>query len=215
MKKHNRLLCVLLCVSVIFSLFSVSIMCSAEESALLGDVDGDGEITVSDARSVLRMASGIDEVSSLLADFDEDGIITSSDAQNILCTALGVPVIKKTGDNITEDGKYYPDNKYIKTITSKYKTIPAEALVAIYTDPESDSNFVLQFKKKSLVSKEYGRSQSDLEKVYQIDLNGNISVATKTGMGSEGCTNSESILIFYLVKNVMMPQNPEVFDIEE
>lgn len=214
MKKHYGFLCLLLCFSLIISLFSLSVLCVAEGDVLPGDVNGDGELTLFDARSVLRMAAGIEAVTSGSADFDGDGIVTSSDAHQILCKTLGVPVIKKTGDNIIEDGKYYPENKYIKEVTEKYK-IPSEALVAIYTDPQSDNNFVLQFKKKSLISKEYGRSQSDLEKVYQIDLEGNISVATKSGIGCEGCSSSESILVFYLVKNVMMPQSPDVFDIEE
>lgn len=56
-------------------------------SALPGDIDGDGDITASDARIALRVAAKLDELTdseTLLADMDGDGVVTATDARVIL-----------------------------------------------------------------------------------------------------------------------------------
>ena len=61
-----------------------------KEDVVLGDFDGDGEITVSDALSALRIAAKLaPETPETLAigDVDGDGIITVSDALQILRVA--------------------------------------------------------------------------------------------------------------------------------
>ncbi len=60
---------------------------------LLGDVDGDGQITSSDARSALRAAVGLDSLSEkqkIAADVNKDGAVTSTDARSILRCAVGL-----------------------------------------------------------------------------------------------------------------------------
>ena len=62
-------------------------------SYILGDVDGDGQITSSDARATLRAAVGLDtltEAQKKAADVNKDGEITSSDARLILRCAVGL-----------------------------------------------------------------------------------------------------------------------------
>ena len=56
------------------------------------DVDGDGVVTVSDALSVLRIASGIseEEATPLKGDVDADGALTVADALAILRVAAGL-----------------------------------------------------------------------------------------------------------------------------
>ncbi len=58
-----------------------------------GDVNGDGEITASDARLALRISAGLDtptEYQSLVADVNDDGEITASDARKILRKSAGL-----------------------------------------------------------------------------------------------------------------------------
>ena len=63
------------------------------EEILYGDIDGDGEVTVTDALAALRAAVGLAEIGDeafALADVDGDGEITVSDALRILRTAAGL-----------------------------------------------------------------------------------------------------------------------------
>lgn len=62
-------------------------------SFIKGDVNGDGEVTTEDARTVLRVATGIEnlnENSMNVADADGDGKITTADARQILREAAGL-----------------------------------------------------------------------------------------------------------------------------
>ena len=59
----------------------------------IGDIDGDGKITASDARTALRAAVGLEELAAFeqaLADADLDEKITASDARLILRAAVGL-----------------------------------------------------------------------------------------------------------------------------
>lgn len=60
---------------------------------LLGDIDGDKNITASDAITVLRISVGIetaDEKTYTLSDVDEDGIVMASDALALLRYSVGL-----------------------------------------------------------------------------------------------------------------------------
>lgn len=59
---------------------------------ILGDADGDGKVTASDARLILRAAVGLEEVPLEAGDFDGDGKITASDARAALRTSVGQEV---------------------------------------------------------------------------------------------------------------------------
>ncbi len=64
-----------------------------EPDFTLGDVNGDGEITASDARSALRASAGmaeLDETQFKAADANGDGEITASDARTILRVSAGL-----------------------------------------------------------------------------------------------------------------------------
>lgn len=61
---------------------------------VIGDVDGDGEVSSIDARNTLRNAAGLDEMNEAqlkAADYNADGSVTSADARSILRKAVGLP----------------------------------------------------------------------------------------------------------------------------
>lgn len=62
-------------------------------SAVTGDVNGDGEITMSDAMSALRMSAGL-EAYNASADVDGDGSVTVNDALQLLRCAIGLITVQ-------------------------------------------------------------------------------------------------------------------------
>lgn len=70
-------------IAIILALAMFTTMVAA---AGLGDVDGDGAITVSDALKALRIAAGIDAYAAD-ADVDSDGSVTVADALHRSCAA--------------------------------------------------------------------------------------------------------------------------------
>lgn len=58
-----------------------------------GDADGDGEITASDARLILRAAVDLEDIPLERGDIDSDGKITASDAREVLNMAVNKEVI--------------------------------------------------------------------------------------------------------------------------
>ena len=64
-----------------------------DKQSILGDVDGDGEGKITDARLVLRYAVGLPitiEIDLAAADYNRDKTINTLDARYILRTALGL-----------------------------------------------------------------------------------------------------------------------------
>lgn len=110
------------------------------------------------------------------------------------------------GENLLSD---HYENEFIQLVSTKYDVDP-DLLVAIYSVPDSGTNFVLQFSGKKK-SGEYVKSPDTLEKVYQIDLDRNIKVATGTADGNEGVSYAESVMCVAMVKKIVMEQYPNYF----
>lgn len=55
-----------------------------------GDADGDGQITSSDARLILRASVGLEEIPLEVADVDGDGKITSADSREVMRQSVGL-----------------------------------------------------------------------------------------------------------------------------
>lgn len=115
--------------------------------------------------------------------------------------------LSKNGDNVLSD---YHGNKFIKLVSEKYD-VDTKLLVAIYSDPDTGNNFVLQFNGKTNSDGEIIKSPDTLEKIYLVDKKKNISVATGKTKGNEGVSYAEGTLCFYMVKTVVMPQYPDYF----
>lgn len=78
------------------------------ESTLMGDVNGDGKITGTDARLALRAAARLENLSEsemARADLNGDGKITSDEARSILLAGARLKELP-TGKNTSEKGDY-------------------------------------------------------------------------------------------------------------
>lgn len=115
--------------------------------------------------------------------------------------------LSKNGDNILSD---YHGNKFIKLVSEKYG-VDTNLLVAIYSEPDTGNNFVLEFSGKTNSDGDIIKSPDTLEKVYLVDKQKNISVATGKTKGNVGVSYAEGTLCFYMIKSVVMPQYPDYF----
>lgn len=115
--------------------------------------------------------------------------------------------LTKNGDNVLSD---HHNNKYIKLVSEKFD-VDKELLVAIYSVPDTGNNFVLEFDGKCDKDGNVIKSPDTLKKVYGIDKNGNIAVATGKTTGNIGVSYAEGTLCFNMMKTIVMPQYPEYF----
>ncbi len=131
MKK--RLLCIMIVMAVLLcACLSENNATEAKDQQMVyGDVDQDGEVTVSDALSVLKHVVGLqtikDEPARLLADMDDDEEITVGDALDILKTVVNVLPLRmyeETGGTEFPTGTETPPARNDNAIPEKLKTIP-------------------------------------------------------------------------------------------
>lgn len=219
MKKTSKIIALLL--SFAFLLSSISVTAFAEGEVVLGDVDGNGAVDTQDAREILKMASGIIPEDLAVADMNSDGIISVDDALKALIKATnvdgegegegGIVIPDKNGDNYLTDD---PNNEFIDLIADTYD-VDKKALVAIYSVPDSGTNYVLQFKAKGLINKTYEKSPDNLYRVYHIGLAPERTISYTSGnliSGNHNCTGAEGMLVFNLVQTKVMAQYPDYFE---
>ncbi len=115
--------------------------------------------------------------------------------------------LSKNGDNILSD---HYENEFIKLISTNYN-VDSDLLVAIYSEPDTGNNFVLQFNGTRDSGGNIVKSPDTLEKVYQIDIDRNVKVATGTQSGNVGVSYAEGIFCFNMVKSLVMEQYPDYF----
>lgn len=115
--------------------------------------------------------------------------------------------LSKNGDNVLSD---HYNNEFIKLVSSKYD-VDADLLVAIYSVPDTGNNFVLQFDGTKDSSGNIVKSPDTLKKVYQIDKDKNIKIATGTQSGNVGVSYAEGLFCFNMVKKLVMTQYPDYF----
>lgn len=119
----------------------------------------------------------------------------------------GLEEFTKTGDNQISDS---PDNEFIKLVVTE-KGADAERLVAIYAVPDLGNNFVLEFDDKHDDDGNIIRSPKTLKKIYHINKERKITVATGKPTGNEGVDYGTSLMTYYLVTDVVMPEFPDYF----
>jgi hypothetical protein len=223
MKKIFKLFSFLLCFVLLLSSFSIIAFAdegeTEEPSILLGDIDLDGKVETTDARFILRLSAGMEAVTEdvlALADMNSDGIVSVEDAVLALKAAAkveteGVVIPDKNGDNFLSDD---PNNEFIQLIADTYKLDKA-SLVAIYSVPDSGTNYVLRFK-KSLVGNKYEKSVDNLYYVYHIGAAPERKISYTNGQLVLGdhynCTAAEGVMVYNLVQTMVMEQYPDYFE---
>lgn len=227
MKKMFKLSSILLCFVLFCSSFSIVAFAedgeteSPEEPTILfGDMDLNGKVETTDARFILRLSAGMEELNDerlLLGDMNADGVVSVEDAVAALKKAIevenntgGVVIPDKNGENeLTDD----PNNEFIKLISGTYGIDPS-ALVAIYSVPDSGTNYVLKFK-KSLIGNKYEKSVDNLEYVYHIGKSPDREISYTNGKLFFGdhynCEAAEGVMVFNLVQTMVMEQYPGYF----
>lgn len=238
MRSFIKLLSLLLCASFLVAMLSVSASATetadttdAEETVISGDVNGDGIVDTNDSILALHMAANIVQADLTVADVDGDGFVSARDARTILRLALYPPKDPDAGDNSgdngsgTEGGVVIPDkngdnklsdrsdNPFIQLVAQRFNVDPA-SLVAIYSEPDTGTNYVLQFK-KSLVGNSYEKGVDNLQRVYHIGAAPQREISYTNGklvLGDHyNCQAAEGVLVFNLVQTQVMPQYPNYF----
>lgn len=119
----------------------------------------------------------------------------------------GLEEFTKTGDNQISDS---PDNEFIKLVVNE-KGADSERLVAIYAVPDLGNNFVLEFDNKRDSDGNIIRSPKTLKRIYHINKERSITVATGKPTGNEGVDYGTSLMTYYLVTDVVMLEFPDYF----
>lgn len=237
MKNIIRVLSLLLCATFLAVTFNVNVFATeaegeigAEETVLMGDLNGDGVIDTNDSIMALNMVANIIPADLTVADMDGDGFVSVRDARAILRLALyppkpnpepdtpqnpeggeqvgGVVIPDKNGENKLSDKS---DNSYIQLIAQRFNVDPA-SLVAIYSEPDTGTNYVLQFKKSG---GKYEKSVDNLQRVYHIGAAPEREISYTNGklfLGEHyNCDSGTGVLVFNLVQTQVMPQYPDYF----
>lgn len=226
MKKMFKLFSMLLCLVLLISSFSIFAFAEEGESEgteepaiLLGDMDLNGKVETTDARLILRLSAGLEEVTSdylFYGDMNSDGVISVEDAILALKAVAkveigGVVIPDKNGENALSDRA---DNEFIQLIANTYKLDPA-SLVAIYSIPDSGTNYVLRFKKNILTGR-YEKSVDNLSYVYHIGVAPERKISYTNGQLVLGdhynCTAAEGVMVFNVVQTMVMEQYPDYFE---
>ncbi len=225
MRKILKISSMVLCFVLLLSSFSIVAFAEGEtneetneeETILLGDMDLNGKVETSDARLILRLAANMEIATDdmlLMGDMNSDGAITVEDAVLALKQAIsigGVIIPDKNGDNYLTDD---PNNEFIKLISETYDIDPA-SLVAIYSVPDTGTNYVLRFK-KSLIGNKYEKSVDNLDYVYHIGAAPERKISYTNGQLILGdhynCEPAEGVLVFNLVQSTVMEQYPDYFE---
>ncbi len=227
MKKIFKISSFLLCLVLLLSSFSIYAFAeeektegtegSEEPTILLGDVDLNGTVDLVDARLILRLSADQDPLTEeklLMGDMNSDGVISLDDVLVVLRQSVsigGVVIPDKNGENYLTDD---PNNEFIKLIAETYDLDP-KSLVAIYSVPDSGTNYVLRFK-KSIIGNKYEKSVDNLQYVYHIGAAPDREISYTNGQIVLGdhynCDAGEGVLVFNLVKTMVMEQYPDYFE---
>jgi len=181
-----------------FSLHENSESTTSDENGLQNSVP----LTNATTTNVLQNNHTTDSSDETVANTDNGQSVTQEDI-----SVEGLEDFTKTGDNQISDS---PDNEFIKLVVNE-KGADAEKLVAIYAVPDLGNNFVLEFDNKRDDNGEIIRSPKTLKRIYHINKERNITVATGKPTGNEGVDYGTSLMTYYLVTDVVMPEFPDYF----
>lgn len=162
--------------------------------------------TETPSTTLLQSASG-----NASGDLPTTGSVTTGETetqkQQEPISVEGLEEFTKTGDNQISDS---PNNEFINLVVTE-KGVDADRLVAIYAVPDLGNNFVLEFDDKLDENGNIVRSPKTLKKIYHINKERKITVATGKPTGNEGVDYGTSLMTYYLVTDVVMPEFPDYF----
>ena len=181
-----------------FSLHENSESSTSDENGLQNSVP----LTNATTTNVLQNNHTTDSSDETVVNTDNGQPVTQEDI-----SVEGLEDFTKTGDNQISDS---PDNEFIKLVVNE-KGADAEKLVAIYAVPDLGNNFVLEFDNKRDDNGDIIRSPKTLKRIYHINKERNITVATGKPTGNEGVDYGTSLMTYYLVTDVVMPEFPDYF----
>lgn len=112
-----------------------------------GDIDFDGKVTASDARTILRSSVGLDDIKIAAfpyADTDFNGVITAADARTVLRTSVGLEeeilhsfsVQMKNSATCDEGGEYF----FFCTLTNTEYCVKGESFEHDFRDKDCTHN---------------------------------------------------------------------------
>ncbi len=220
MRKIYKFSSLLLCLTLLLTSLTTAVFAeeeTEEPAILLGDMDLSGKVDTTDARLILRLSANLEAVNDdmlSMGDMNSDGVISVEDAILALRQAVsvgGVVIPDKNGENYLTDD---PNNEFIKLIADTYNLDPA-SLVAIYSEPDTGTNYVLRFK-KSIIGNNYEKSVDNLSYVYHIGAAPERKISYTNGQLVLGdhynCTDAEGVMVFNLVQTMVMEQYPDYFE---
>ena len=125
-----------------------------DASPLSGDADGDGNVTLEDARSIMRIGLALDSAPKAhrdAADYDNDGKITLDDARLALRAALGLEPPRHPGEYAAsnepqKDTKQKKETKTEKETRAKKETEPKKDPVGEIADAVSNDRLSASMK---------------------------------------------------------------------
>ena len=135
----------------------------ANVSGLLGDADGDGSVTITDATCIQRVVAGLPistEFNERLADTDEDGEITITDATFIQRWLVGLesnpnignPKGEEVHNTRISDDSYNTELKISEKVDSKLCSICYSKIDDIVLEPKPDAAYYLEVADKTVAN---------------------------------------------------------------
>ncbi len=167
----KRFISILTVVSLLSCIISASLGATAayEENIIYGDLDGDKEVKIEDARIVLKLAAGVKAPSKsqlARADINFDGKITIFDARQILRGAVGLASLQPSGAFKGFDGGDAFESEenlveYFNGALNKIKNVSAsnkKSIAATITKVENDKLLNFDIKTVELPAFSFGTS---------------------------------------------------------
>ncbi len=96
--KNKKILKNVIAVMVTFGIITATLL-GTSAATVFGDIDGDGKVTATDARLILRASAGLEnlgesnEIGRVTGDIDGDGKVTATDARIVLMVSAGLETI--------------------------------------------------------------------------------------------------------------------------
>ena len=219
----KKLLCLLLCMSLLFCLCSCtgtentespsSTELPLQESSTTTATTQENVITQAvqitpptEENSEIIITETLSETVSVMVPATVPTPVEPETQENTTSSApQTTKTVEKTGEMAFSDDS---SNRYIEAVSSKYG-VDANNLVALYTVPENDSNIVLEFDGTKKDDGTLSRNKDTLIAIYSIDKSLNSKRASENSSLNE-YSYGEMKVMFISVTTYIMPEFEEL-----